>query len=76
LPTWHLDVYAVGFDGMVMFLLWGEEFYRGAGEEVKVIMNSRLRREGVLVCVISREFSPSLASGLISRKSLHGYLDE
>nr|GEW34811.1 hypothetical protein [Tanacetum cinerariifolium] len=54
LPTWHLDVYGVGFDGMVMFLLWGEEFCRGVGEEVKGMMNSRFRREGVLVCVISR----------------------
>nr|GEU45668.1 putative reverse transcriptase domain-containing protein [Tanacetum cinerariifolium] len=54
LPTWHLDVYGVGFDGMVMFLLWGEEFCHGAGEEVKGMMNSRFSQDGVLVCVISR----------------------
>nr|GEW54311.1 putative reverse transcriptase domain-containing protein [Tanacetum cinerariifolium] len=39
-PRWHLEFYGVGFDGMVMFLLWGEEFCRGAREEVKGMMNS------------------------------------
>nr|GFA34625.1 hypothetical protein [Tanacetum cinerariifolium] len=33
LGRWHLD-------GMVMFLLWGEEFCHGAGEEVKGMINS------------------------------------
>nr|GEW17337.1 copia protein [Tanacetum cinerariifolium] len=35
------SAFLVVFDGMVMFLLWGKEFYHGAGEEVKGMMNSR-----------------------------------
>nr|GEX07772.1 hypothetical protein [Tanacetum cinerariifolium] len=38
-------IYGMGFDGMVTFLSWGEEFCRGAREEVKGMMSSRFRQE-------------------------------
>nr|GEW26126.1 ribonuclease H-like domain-containing protein [Tanacetum cinerariifolium] len=76
---WSLRRVRVGFDGMVMFLLWGEEFCHGAGEEVKGMMNSR-REIGLwpdimfVVCACARFHVTPKTSHLHAVKRIFKYL--